>query len=94
VAGGGHRFGAEAVLRPGQAVVLVNISRRGALVNSGARLRPGAKAELLLCGTDVRVRVEGRLDRCQVVSLDPLRYRGVVVFDEDVGIGTGAEGSE
>lgn len=89
VEGGGHSFQSSAVLRPGQEVTLVNISRRGALIDSGVRLRPGAQAELLLCGTDVRVRVEGRLHRCHVVRLDPVRYRGVVVFDQDVEIGDG-----
>jgi hypothetical protein len=84
-AGAGHQFGADAVLRPGHEVVVVNISRRGALVDSGSRLRPGAHG---------RVRVEGRLDRCQVVRLDPVRYRGVVVFDDDLDIGRGAVGSE
>lgn len=94
IAGGGPRYGAVAVLRPGQAVVLVNISRRAALVESGSRLRPGLHTELQICGTDARTRVFGRIDRCQVVRLDPLRYRGVIVFDESVDLGIGAEGSE
>jgi len=94
VGGGGQRFGAGAVLRPGQAVVLVNISRGGALVDSGARMRPGARTELLLCGSDTRVKVQGRVDRCHVARLDPVRYHGVIVFDEGVDIGIGTEGSE
>lgn len=94
VAGGGPRFGAGAVLRPGQAVVVVNISRRGALVESGARLRPGARTELQLHGGAVRARVTGRIERCQVVRLEPVTYRGVIVFDDCVDIGLGAEGSE
>ena len=93
VAGGGGRFDANAVLRPGLEVVLVNISRRGALIDSGARLRPGARAELLLNGTDVRASVEGRIERCQVVRLNPVRYRGVVVFDQVLQIEID-EGSE
>lgn len=94
IAGGGSRYGAGAVLRPGQAVVLVNISSRGALVESGSRLRPGLHTELQMCGTEARTRVRGRIDRCQVVRLDPLRYHGVIVFDESVDVGAGAEGSE
>ena len=94
VAGGGHRFAAAAVLRPGLEVVLINISRRGALIESGARLRPGARAGLLLTGTDVRASVEGRIGRCQVARLDPVRYRGAIVFDEDLDIGTSVGGSE
>ena len=94
VAGGGGRFDPAAVLRPGLEVVLINISCRGALVESGARLRPGARAGLLLSGTDVRASVEGRIERCQVARLDPVRYRGVIVFDKDLDVGTGAGGSE
>ncbi len=94
IAGGGPRYGAVAVLRPGQTVVLVNISRRAALVESGSRLRPGLHTELQISGTDARTRVSGRVDRCQVVRLDPLRYHGVIVFDESVDLGIGAEGSE
>jgi hypothetical protein len=94
VAGGGYRFNPAAVLRPGLEVVLINISRRGALVESSARLRPGARAGLLLSGTDARASVEGRIGRCHVAGLDPLRYRGVIVFDKDLDIGTSAGGSE
>ncbi len=94
VAGGGSKFAPGAVLRPGQAVVLVNISRGGALVESGARLRPGARTELQLCGRGTRARVTGRLERCRVVDLDPVRYHGVIVFDEGVEIEAGAGGSE
>lgn len=94
VAGGGPRFGVGAVLRPGHAVVLVNISSRAALVESGARLRPGAHTELHLSGAGTRARVKARIDRCCVVGLDPVRYHGVVMFDERVDIGAGVEGSE
>lgn len=94
IVGGGPRFGAGAVLRPGQAVVLINISSRGALVESAARLRPGARTELQLCGGGTRARVTGRIERCQVVRLDPVRYHGVIVFEERVDIGASIEGSE
>jgi hypothetical protein len=95
--GGGPRWRARAVLRPGQPVTLLNISSRGALVESAARLRPGARTEVLLAGAHARpsnglpagalATVGGRLDRCCVVSLDPIRYRGVLMFDERVDIG-------
>lgn len=94
VAGGGPRFGVGAVLRPGQAVVLVNISSRGALVESSVRLRPVARTELHLCGGTTRARVTGRLERCSVIGLAPMRYHGVVVFDEPVDLDAAAEGSE
>jgi hypothetical protein len=72
----------EAVLRPGQKVLLVNINSRAALVESHARLRPGANTELHLVMRDGRASIRGRLDRCYVSALDPLRYRGVLVFEE------------
>lgn len=70
----------DAVLRPGQAVVLVNINSRAALVESDARLRPGAHTELQLAMQGRRTSIKGQLDRCHVSTLDPLRYRGVLVF--------------
>ncbi len=94
LAGGGPRFGVGAVLRPGQVVVVVNISNRAALVESGTRLRPGVRTELQLCGADTRACIRGRVDRCQVVRLEPLRYHGVVVFDDWVDVGAGIKGSE
>lgn len=94
MAGGGPRFGVGAVLRPGQAVILVNISSRGALVEARGRLRPGAPTELHLCGHGARARVQGRVERCHVVRLDPVRYHGAIVFDARIDIGSVAEGSE
>ena len=38
------------LLRPGQPVTLINICSRAALVESGARLRPGAQTEMQLAG--------------------------------------------
>ena len=40
-----------------------------------------------LAGAGVRVGVKGRLDRCYVAALEPLRYRGVLVFEQCVEIG-------
>jgi hypothetical protein len=79
---GGVRCRPEAVLRPGQAVVVLNINSRAALVESDVRLRPGALTELQLASGGGRTSVRGRLDRCHVSALDPLRYRGLLVFDE------------
>lgn len=94
VAGGGPRFGASAVLRPGKPVTLLNISSRSALVQSLARLRPGAHTELQLAGAGARTSVKGRIERCYVAHLDPVRYHGVVVFDERVEVGADQQGSE
>lgn len=92
------RWRANGVLRPGQTVVLLNINSRAALVESDARLRPGAHTELQLLGGPStqsspqadsaslragagRTTIQGRLDRCHVAALEPLRYRGVLIFD-------------
>jgi hypothetical protein len=72
----------EALLRPGQPVVLVNISAAGALVECASRLRPGALTELQLAGAARRRSVRGRIDRCQVAMLNPLRYHGAIVFED------------
>ena len=72
----------DALLRPGQTVLLVNITSRAALVESDARLRPGALTEMQLAMRGRRTSIKGRLDRCHVSALEPLRYRGVLVFEE------------
>jgi len=85
--GAGPHWQACAILRPGQPVTLLNISSRAALVESAARLRPGAHTEMRLAGSQVRASIGGRLDRCYVAALEPIRYRGVLVFDERVDVG-------
>jgi hypothetical protein len=89
------RWRRHAVLRPGQPVVLLNVNSRAALVESHARLRPGAHTELLLHGVGDRTTIRGRLDRCHVAALEPLRYRGVLFFDHRLVFdGDGIGGSE
>lgn len=85
--GGGERWQPQALLRPGQPVTLINICSRAALVESAARLRPGANTEVQLSGEGARVSVKGRMDRCYVAALEPLRYRGVLIFEQCVEIG-------
>lgn len=93
-AGGGQRWQPDAVLRPGQPVWLVNINTRAALVESAARLRPGACTEIQLASARNRARisVKGRLDRCHVAALEPLRYRGVLIFEQRLEIDEDAAG--
>lgn len=86
-AGGGTRWQTRAVLRPGQLVTLLNISRRAALVESHGRLRPGALTEIQLAsGNGVRVSVKGRLERSYVSALEPIRYRAVMVFEGQIDV--------
>ena len=80
------RWRANAVLRPGQPVVLLDISSRAALVESEARLRPGAHTELHLLSARDRTTIRGHLDRCHVAALEPLRYRGVLVFERPLPV--------
>lgn len=61
--------------------MLLNITSRAALVESDARLRPGAITELQLGVRGGRASIRGRLDRCYVAALEPLRYRGLLVFE-------------
>lgn len=79
-----------AVIRPGLTVSVVAISRRGALVESAAPIRPGVRTELTLDAADGRrwpVGVE--VLRCWVATLDPVRYRAAMRFDTRSGQGSG-----
>lgn len=77
-----------ALLRPGQDVVILNLSRGGALLESKSRMAPGGRAELHLFGDRRRV-VRGRIERCHIVRLEPLRYTGAMVFDGPLDLGHG-----
>ena len=74
---------AFALLRPGQEVVLVNVSPGGALVESLTRMSPGTRTELQLFGTS-RCSMRGRVERCRVSGIEPLRYEGAIVFDSSL----------
>jgi hypothetical protein len=64
--------------------MLININSHAALVESDSRLRPGAHTEMQLAGCGLRASISGRLDRCYVAALEPIRYRGLVVFDRTI----------
>lgn len=77
-----------AVLRPGVIVSVIAISTVGALMESLAPVRPGARTELALEGVDGRrwsVNVE--VLRCWVDAIEPIRYRSVVCFESPEGAG-------
>lgn len=59
---------------------LLNVSRGGALVESDTRMMPGARTELQLSGV-LRQTVRGRIARCRIAGLDPVRYEGAIVFE-------------
>ena len=89
---GGGPWQPATLIRPGQRVTLINISSRAALIESAARLRPGAHTEMQLADAATRATVKGRLDRCYVAALEPIRYRGVLIFDQCVDVGRNAPG--
>lgn len=78
----------EAILRPGVAVRVVDLSEHGVRIDAPARLRPGRPAELQLAHdtTDERRLLRGRVGRCQVTALHPLRYEGTIEFDAPTAV--------
>jgi hypothetical protein len=73
----------EALLRPGLAVLIVNISATGVLLESPARLRPGRRAELQLTASagDARPLCAGLITRCSVIGISPMVFRGALAFE-------------
>ena len=90
---GGGPWQPATLIRPGQRVTLINICSRAALIESAARLRPGARTEMQLVDAAKRATVKGRLDRCYVAALEPLHYRGVLIFDQCVDVAQTARGT-
>lgn len=84
----------DAVLRPGLVVRIVNIGPFGALVESRARMVPGRIAELQLiaAGTEQKEVVIGRIERCQVIGLQPLSFRGAIAFERVVRAAESVDG--
>jgi hypothetical protein len=82
------RWREDALLRPGQDVVIINVSRGGALIESAMRMAPGARAELQLLGASSpgRQLVRGRISRCHVTRLEPVGYCGAIIFDEPINL--------
>ncbi len=77
-----------AVLRPGVSVSVIAISTVGALMESLAPVRPGARTELALEGVDGRRwQVNVFVLRCWVEAIDPVRYRSAVCFDAPMAVG-------
>jgi len=74
---------AEAVLRPGVLVTVIDVAPHGVRVASPARLRPGRRAEIQFTAhdTDERCLVAGQVGRCRVTHLAPLCFEGVIEFE-------------
>ena len=77
----------RATLRPGTVVVLVDVSARGAMVQTAKPLRPGARVHLQVLTHTRRVSTVATVLRCMVWSLvgdDGVIYRGAMRFDHPV----------
>lgn len=79
------RLPPPARIRPGRAVVLVNLCVGGALVEGPWRFRPGSRVELIVqaAAHDLRM-VCARVARCYVARLEPgqpVRYRAALTFE-------------
>jgi hypothetical protein len=74
---------AEALLRPGVPVTVIDVAPHGVRVASPARLRPGRRAEIQFTAHDTEERylVAGQVGRCWVSQLAPLCFEGVIEFD-------------
>lgn len=76
--------GTQAILRPGYAVSLVDLSSGGALIQGPRPLRPGARVHLQLLTGTRRLGIAAHVMRCSVASLDSrqgVQYRGALKFD-------------
>jgi hypothetical protein len=75
----------RATVRPGCAVQVVDLSARGALVQAGQPLRPGARVHFQLVITERAFALVARVLRCAVWTLDAEQgatYRGALQFDD------------
>jgi hypothetical protein len=75
----------RATLRPGCEVILVNLSRMGALLQGGRPFRPGARVHLQVVTASRTVVLAGHVLRCAVWALDEFNgatYRGALRFEQ------------
>jgi len=76
--------GMQAILRPGYAVSLIDLSSGGALIQGPRPLRPGARVHLQLMNGTRRLAIGASVLRCSVASLNSregVQYRGALKFD-------------
>ncbi len=84
----------EAVLRPGTSVRIKDIGRSGALIESPVRLYIGARMDLHLVADDrTRLVASGRVTRCAVASLSPMRFHAGIAFDTDLDVSPDLDGA-
>ena len=77
--------GAAALMRPGQRLVVIDVSASGALVEGGRPLRPGSDIEVQLEGDARSGMVAAHVTRCSVAALhgeSGITYRAALVFNQ------------
>jgi PilZ domain len=77
--------GTQAILRPGYAVALIDLSAGGAMIEGPRPLRPGTRVHVQLVNGARRFALTAHVLRCSVAALDAdagVRYRGALRFDE------------
>jgi len=85
-----HVAMANGRLRPGRTARIIDVSPGGALIETDWRLLPGTKVELQVGDPVTLHRVKARLLRCHVTMVDRerIRYRGALVFEEQLPMGS------
>ena len=76
---------AKATLRPGHPILVVNISRGGALIEGTRPLRPGTRVMLQVATSTGALGLSALVLRCGVQALsveDGVLYRGALKFDD------------
>lgn len=73
-------------IRPGHQVRIVDVSRRGALIDTAQRLLPGTHVEVHLEHADGRHVSRARVVRCGIAELGPqvVVYRAGLEFEREV----------
>jgi hypothetical protein len=77
--------GAGALMRPGQRLIVVDVSASGALVEGGRPLRPGSDIEVQLEGDARSGMVAAHVTRCSVAALhgeSGVTYRAALAFNQ------------
>ena len=77
--------GASALVRPGQRLMVVDVSVSGALVEGGRPLRPGSDIEVQLESEARSGMVAAHVTRCSVAALHGeggITYRAALAFNE------------
>lgn len=77
--------GLRARVRPGNRLVIIDVSSSGALVEAGRPLRPGAHVDVHLETDARRGTVAARVVRCAVAAIDSesgVTYRAALSFNE------------